>query len=423
MEQTSGLRFDIYERVQLSEENEDIGQLEEIELVPSIELNVKDTQAVLSGHLQLSGSYNNLRSDQQQQLEHRIPVEITLPLSRIKNADNIDIEIENFDVELLSARTLNVTGVLSLSGLELNRPESVNWANEEAVFVHEKTAAPLAAEDSRAEQEESPDIHIASAESRNTPLSGESQPFAARSFAQPSSSSEDARTEPEQSDAAQTSAPAQSQVSETKREEAAKPEAEVKSAAAEKADVAENVQAEPVTALSDQQVAEEIDPSEVLEQDAKTEEPSEPADEVKIAFTKKENDVSNAFTKNLTSLLKRPNEDNNLETELNAEEAAEAPAAEQEHAGQEAEGAEREEESASGSENGLEWKKLFLSQDEDETNRFSKLKMCIVQKDETLETIAERYQLNPREILLYNRLSDHSNVTEGQIVYIPQVQE
>ncbi len=66
----------------------------------------------------------------------------------------------------------------------------------------------------------------------------------------------------------------------------------------------------------------------------------------------------------------------------------------------------------------LEWKKLFLSSESGEQG-FKKLRMCIVQKDETLDGIAKRYQLNPREIALYNRL-ESSDVSAGQIIYLPR---
>lgn len=41
-----------------------------------------------------------------------------------------------------------------------------------------------------------------------------------------------------------------------------------------------------------------------------------------------------------------------------------------------------------------------------------------MQREETLDTIADRYQMNTNEIVLYNRLSDQ-NITEGQVLYIP----
>ena len=45
--------------------------------------------------------------------------------------------------------------------------------------------------------------------------------------------------------------------------------------------------------------------------------------------------------------------------------------------------------------------------------------MCIVQKEDTLESIAKRYQITTREIQLMNRLSDQ-DVTVGQVIYLPR---
>nr|WP_243865475.1 LysM peptidoglycan-binding domain-containing protein [Paenibacillus lupini] len=77
--------------------------------------------------------------------------------------------------------------------------------------------------------------------------------------------------------------------------------------------------------------------------------------------------------------------------------------------------AEQEKSRSSGDE--IEWKTLFLNKQSDE-NEFRKIRVCIVQRDETLESIAVRYSLNPREILLYNGLNE-SSVAEGQLLYIP----
>ncbi|MOA06406.1 Stage VI sporulation protein D [compost metagenome] len=67
----------------------------------------------------------------------------------------------------------------------------------------------------------------------------------------------------------------------------------------------------------------------------------------------------------------------------------------------------------------IEWKRLFLGK-QSEDSEFRKIRMCIVQKDETLDEIAVRYSMNPREIVIYNRL-DESGLSEGQILYIPQL--
>lgn len=50
--------------------------------------------------------------------------------------------------------------------------------------------------------------------------------------------------------------------------------------------------------------------------------------------------------------------------------------------------------------------------------RYSKMKLCIVQDNDTIETIAERYQVNPLQITKQNNLEEEA-VSEGQLLYIP----
>lgn len=134
----TGLRFDIYERVQLADGAVSISELEEVELLPHIQVYPQEDQAVLRGNLLLAGTYLAEGEDRSRTLEHFIPVEITLPLNRIQSIDEISVEIENFDIDVLSPRRLNVTGVLSLSGVEMISTPGGQWQEEEEiVFVHE----------------------------------------------------------------------------------------------------------------------------------------------------------------------------------------------------------------------------------------------------------------------------------------------
>ncbi len=138
--ESKGLRFDVYERVHLPDDVAAIDELEEIELVPRIQIVQQGEQVLLKGHLLLTGVYraeNELDADQA--LEHWIPVEITLPMNRIHRLDDISVEIDNFDVDLLSARTINITGVLSLLGIELDQPRDQDqWPREEPFTVVHK---------------------------------------------------------------------------------------------------------------------------------------------------------------------------------------------------------------------------------------------------------------------------------------------
>ena len=60
----------------------------------------------------------------------------------------------------------------------------------------------------------------------------------------------------------------------------------------------------------------------------------------------------------------------------------------------------------------------LMSGEEEEDTRFTRLKMCIIQRNETLEDIAERYDVPVEKIVLVNRL-DSEQVYAGQILYIP----
>ncbi|MFD0713959.1 LysM peptidoglycan-binding domain-containing protein [Paenibacillus sp. GCM10027626] len=138
--QAGGLRFDVYERVHLPEEAASIDELEEIELTPQIQVEELGEQVFLKGHLLLTGVYRAQTEQADiQSLKHLIPVEITLPMNRVSRLDEISVEIDNFDADVLSARTINITGVLSLYGIEVEQAQETNrWQEEPFTVVHRR---------------------------------------------------------------------------------------------------------------------------------------------------------------------------------------------------------------------------------------------------------------------------------------------
>lgn len=364
-EQQNGLRFDIYERVHLSEEATGIRQLEGVELVPHIQVLAQGDQAVLRGNLLLNGTYLDEQGRSDQVLEHLIPVEITLPANRVHRIEEISAAIDNFDVDLLSTRSLNITGVLSLNGLQLKTEASdEQWgeAEEEAVFVHQA-------------EEAAPGETVRAAEAEEAAVLS--------------------AVEAQASERAEVKA----------AEQAAKNTAEQ---APPKAEVEAPEQSKDQPLVSEAEAVEEHEAN--VNAPAETA-PAGDKKEMKVALgAKKTDDAAQAEPPpspveakkfNLKSILpslgkkdgKRPEEDDS--PELQADSAAAEP-----------------------SSHGSEWKKLLLSSMND-SQPFKRVKLCIVQRDDTLETIAERYELNPREIALYNKLGD-SGVSEGQVVYIPK---
>lgn len=383
-EQQPGLRFDIYERVHLQEDLAGIQELNDVELVPHIQVLTLDDQAILKGNLLLTGNYASEEGGAPRLLEHLIPVEITLPLNRIHRVEDIQVDIENFDIDLLSARSLNVTGVLSLQGVEIVSAPVESWREEEEVtFVHELNFPRYEPPPTYPNQpiQENPSIQpIPMPYMQPTPQ-----------FQQPM-----VQPMPTPMPTPMTQMPSQMQMPAPMppmpmpmNEEPA-PESSLQPTPSSMQEddwddggsaIVEIEQTElKVTPHSDNTVV------------------TEEKKDLKVAFGKKANEAVDLNPYGLKSLLSKAG--SYLTDKRRAEEEAQAALAEESRI------------------DAVEWKRLFL-QNQTNSQEFRKLKMCIVQKEETLETIAKRYQLNPRELQLLNRLGDQE-ISAGQVIYLPR---
>ncbi|MBB6633899.1 LysM peptidoglycan-binding domain-containing protein [Cohnella thailandensis] len=496
-ESYNGLRFDIFERVHLPEEVAAIEELEEIELVPHMQALPMDDQIVLRGHLLLTGSYRSQdERSANRQLEHWIPVEISLPVGRVERLEDLAVEIDNFDVDLLSTRSLNVTGVLGLKGLQVSVPQAPVWQEDSFTVVHqapleapkfyEETghAETVYAENGNAEagyaetgnaetsyaetryaesrQEAgsypSPDYSWFDSYGRKEPgpvnssypyeygaqqvylpqiEQPEPEPYEpnaseygqADSYAYrpPNESPEESygsaalaeqpwgdvtqasqeRSEGEQAVPSQPSSQPPSQVSQVS---SAKPETPV---APEKAVTPETPVAPEATAAS---AAPAVSATSGTAAPATQAEPAysapapEEKQELKVALnTKAPESASSYGGVGLLSQLGDKGAKRESETRL----AEEAQQTEQETVANAAAGPSTSE--SSGDE--VEWTRLFLAKS-GSANTFRKFKLCVVQREDTLDAIATRYNVQARELQLHNRLAE-PHVTEGQILYIP----
>lgn len=364
-EQQPGLRFDIYERVHLQENLAAIQELNEVELLPHIQVVTLDDQAILKGNLLLTGNYLSEEGGSPRTLEHLIPVEITLPLNRIHRVEDIQVDIENFDIDLLSARSLNVTGVLSLQGVEMVSSAQESWQEEEEVtFVHQI----------------------------DYPRSEPVIPYtpAPVSVPVPSPAPAPIAQEPQVPQVIQpppTPIPLPTPIP--------TPSPTLIAAAPEPAIVAAQPEAYP----SDDTVSVELEQIELkVTPHADSTVVTEEKKELKVAFGKKAADAVEVSPYGIKSLLSKAG------SYLSDKRIAEAEA----QAALEAESRI----------DAVEWRRLFLHS-RTESQEFRKLKLCIVQKEDTLESIAKRYQITTREIQLMNRLSDQ-DVTVGQVIYLPR---
>lgn len=422
-DQSHGLRFDIYERIHLSEELPGIAELEEVELLPEIQVIQREDRAELYGQLLLTGLYRS-EEDRIERLEHAIPVEITVPLTRVSSLEDIGVDIENFDIDLLTMRSVNITGVLSLRGIGGTEAVPV-WQQEEytlaytpddgdrvfaeAAETHEHEGDALYENSlwtfDEGTFDEPADEHktiVEAAQNQNIPqISAQaksSEPFVHthslnvdQNAVLPNVSDYWKKTESWNLGAALNE----------RNDSAVSEEAEKASIdvyVEENAPLEENL---PIEAESAVEEAHELIPE--VENDFTEPTQAAPVQEekpdLKVGLgskkeAKAEDKENLTFSKLLSS--KRINKgQENLPEEVISSPATASP----------------------DSGNDKEWKSRFIGGVEG-ANLFRKVRLCIVQREETLDTIAEKYQLSARELVMYNRLSGQ-NVEEGQVLYIP----
>lgn len=394
----TGLRFDLEEIVRLPEELPAIGELEQMELLPFVERDSGEDGSTVKGHLQLTVVYAPEGDGTvQRTFTHRIPVDISLPARAATDGQDIRLEIERLDIERLSTRSLNVTGVLSLAGLanktaneravdptgnpaggaaDRRAGHAADWAtgdDAEIVAIHQ------AKKKTTSEKVQVVPGHVPDAGS--IPPQAFPQQQAAETVGRPGSNKAGLLDDP--GDGPEHDAP----------------QADAQETAGYAGDWAPAV---PASAPAMEE-GESLDADEWLEEEdirqrqVRTPDAEPPAGETHAVPASASTDGASA--------------------DLPAEAAIEPkvafkPLEEPEESGESAQAR-----AAAGTRNNeLDWQKLFLARAEEES--FRKVRMCIVQKEETIETIAARYNLNPREIALYNRLAD-SGLEEGQILGIP----
>ncbi|MDT3428885.1 stage VI sporulation protein D [Paenibacillus forsythiae] len=432
-DQSHGLRFDIYERIHLPQDLPGIAALEEVELLPDIQVIQREDRAELHGQLLLTGLYRS-EDDRTNSLEHSIPVEITVPLARVSSLDEIGVEIENFDIDLLTMRSVNITGVLSLRGIGGAEPVPA-WQREEFTVAYSpdeevradagETADP--AEEGEGLYENSlwtygEGITDEAAQEREQVLPGITQnEDGDESPILNLEENQDAKIHTESSQPfgaeEETELGAQRKTANSWSHfaaggtDAASPLAGERTSASETAELAEAdgaAQPESADASDDDALetfaqASGVSQEEALAQDTGSlpEPPLSPEDkqDLKIALgTKKDSGSQTKEHLTFSSLLSsgRAHEQEEVPAEK-ASSAAPAIAAE--------------------SSEDTEWKSRFV-RDKDGAEAFRKVRLCIVQREDTLDTIAEKYQLSARELVLYNRLSEQT-VEEGQVLYIP----
>lgn len=388
-EESYRLKFDIYERVHLSDEVVGIEQLEEIELTPHIQVIPAGDQVTVRGSLLLAGSYVGAGDEQQiYSLEHWIPVEITLPLNRVRSLEDILVDIEHFDVDLLSTRTLNIVGILSLSGISMENIELSTWEEEPFTVVHQNQPELEKEEPSWLTDYQFQPAHTENVESDAVICS---QP----EYTGIDSLAESSVKEEEQLSVASSAG---------KIDYGDQPDKTLRSKRREDR-TQETVSTPFATEKIETVMEKKILDGNISDKEDEFGNDLQISDIVTSALTNQEMKIAIGKSKfidteleeavGFSSLLQKKPDSEQRKHEIEEQVTSTAPVVED-----------------------PKWQELFLQRLDDTERTFKKVRLCIVQRQETLDTIAERYCMNSREIVLYNQLSE-SDLTEGQVLYIP----
>ncbi|WP_111292158.1 LysM peptidoglycan-binding domain-containing protein [Bacillus safensis] len=429
MSQNNRLQFSVEESIYFKS-GQEVSELLSISLDPDILVQEVNDYVSIRGSLELTGEYNinqeellgelssfptyreadevKVREDGTAELLHQFPVDITIPKNKISHLNDVFVFIDAFDYQLTENRLLTIQADLAIEGLldEETPPAPVEEPYE---FVHrsEVDYGDMVYDyQLQPEQEEYEELQGEERENE------ESEPVFQH----------DTRAEQEEQ-----------AVQEEEEEIEIEMVREVEEAPEELEELEEHEEPDqPINqeeavasgyrSIPEAQVQEPpfFEPPKLLEE----EEREDTFFEVEV---RKDSDAAEEQEETVQSYpafespayqVEPEQEAHDDEYQLGRLYEREAPKIYE--SAQEEEELEEDVRETSGSENSLYLTKLFAKQEEED---FSRMKICIVQQEDTVDRICERYQLNVQQLLRTNSLSIDAELEEGQILYIPEYQK
>ncbi|WP_394137545.1 stage VI sporulation protein D [Cytobacillus oceanisediminis] len=392
----SCLRFSLEESVWF-QKGQEVSELISISLDPNITIQESDQYVTIQGALELAGEYK--RSDAEAagdeevfagakfvqaveereegtcEFKHYFPVDITIPNNRIQSIYDIDVAVESFDYVLPERSCMKLTANLTITGLygDQQHIPVQEWQEEVEVEQLEPLQRSTAAVD---ENEEAVDQEE-------------------YSVYQEKEQQEEEITEPVYDFAVEENR------EEEHQEEQAEPEEVYVPFEAEARKQPETEVKQPEAPAATEEKLEE-----------KEEQPAESTPEISFASQRSEEappsaqeiyQMTEALESDSPSYEKKPEE---MAVQESPEEVEESSSSEQE--------AKKKKFSKKKS---MSLTEFFARKEEEEEH--VKLKVCIVQNGDTIDAIAERYDIPAQQLLRVNHLEINQDIYEGQVLYIP----
>ncbi len=386
-ESQSCLRFTLEESVWF-QRGQEVGELLSISLDPDITIQENDQYVTIKGSLMLTGEYQcdpfkgetgdsppgpvrtiqSVTESQTGSLEffHRFPVDISIPKNRIASIYDIDIKVDSFDYDFPEGGSLKLSAELAITGLYGDQQHGSD------LLENTSAAPPESVKEEGYEPYEQVDLEPLYRETEQ--LFQEHPPYAPLAFEQ-----EGTWEEEEEEETADVTFSA-----EARRE----PKEASQVLSKDTPHIPEggqqfNVQEEYGLSMSrDEMAGTPVMPKQPAEMGGQEE---VLADESQAA-SKQEEQASEPVG-------------------MGAEESSGHP----------------HDEEAPKKKTGKKGLSIaeFLARKE-ETN-LTKIKVCIVQQEDTLQEIAERYDVSVQQLLHVNRLGIDQDVEEGQVLYVPAI--
>jgi len=437
-------QIDLKEVFNLSHEQIPIEEIEDMELVPNIECREYGDHVEIVGSLILYGNYKGnqdagklhpaeelpesfeesvlfepLSTDRgpfspltkKDQLKHQIPIQITLPREKVNDLDEIYTYVSSFDYDLKTPYQIEVMASLIISGLvdKVEQVEEIPPLQDQFEFVYmsgqngqdpmesfsqrlqffeEQATGQQEAftkkEDDNRKQVDIPNLQLDPPNSENKQDEAEVRSIEIEAVEEKRNQEMELSKEPENEERLPENEPEQEPEGEPQAERESKSESE-REVEKERSNV---IPLPHLTELERPNMTEEVQEH--------SEEHLEEAD-VRVSITNKRTrqqqepmpSLSTFFARK--AVIEKRDESEDEQDQRNGDEPIDS-----------------EEKSATYLAN-------FMENSEEQ---FTRLKICIIQKDETLDEIAERYNLTVDAILRSNS-SARNQVTAGQLLYIP----
>ncbi|WP_025027437.1 LysM peptidoglycan-binding domain-containing protein [Caldalkalibacillus mannanilyticus] len=401
-EQYSPIRFKLEESVWLDHHARG-AEIISLELEPDIEVMEDENYTTITGSLVLKGRFDvieeegdhsldlessslaeqlqfqPLRVEQQEVFEesHRgkisrtFPVDVTVPVNRVSDIDEVYVKVDQFDYNVIDGHLLQIKADVEITGILSEAMVRVEEEQEERSTLHEIAPAPLL-----------PSFDVAASRDENAEYDPKEE---VEQNEEPREAQQEAQSEEREENKVDLRAELLGEKQSASEPESARDES--------------SKETRGNTEISEQEKAARGDSTEEKVEELEAREHHE--EEEREAEEEK---VVPLFNQEIRTVFhSKPSTEEREESEQEPDN--DQP---------------REEEPKKSSSLTTSFlTQLMSSRETEEQEQFTRLKMCIIQRNESLESIAERYSIPVKDIMRVNQLSSEQ-IDEGQILYIPK---